>query len=141
MPYFFSFFSAFFFFSSSIMALDLKSYSELQVLLASDKLEQAQKQAQSFLQQEKPDSVFFSALKTMGSSSDELALRKAFGELSQETVERLKKEKSQQSQWQLFFCPMTPKGVYGYWVQPLNTDLRNPYFGAKMLTCGVKRKW
>ena len=33
-----------------------------------------------------------------------------------------------------FFCPMV-KGGAGDWLQP-NAELRNPYFGSQMLTCG-----
>ena len=129
------------FFSLSLMAFDLKAYSELQGLLASDKVDEAKAKVTSYLHQENAKSSISSALEKLRNASDELTVRKSFGELSEQWVEKLKKDKTLQDQWQLFFCPMTPKGVYGYWLQPKNTDLRNPYFGAKMLTCGVKRKW
>jgi Cu(I)/Ag(I) efflux system membrane fusion protein len=32
------------------------------------------------------------------------------------------------------FCPMVKRGG-GDWLQP-NADLKNPYFGSQMLTCG-----
>lgn len=133
---------ALFLFSFPIRALDLvdlKAYSQLQVLLAADKLDDARTEAKNLLEKSKTPSSSF--LDKISKSTDELALRKAFGELSEFCVEKVKKEKALQADWQLFFCPMTPKGVYGFWIQPRNTDLKNPYYGAKMLTCGVKRSW
>jgi len=131
-------------FSFSLMAVDLvdlNEYSQLQVLLSSDKLDQARAEAKTLLKNSKEVSANRTFLEKISQSSDELALRKAFGEMSEYWVDRVKKEKPLQADWQLFFCPMTPKGVYGFWIQPKNTDLKNPYYGAKMLTCGVKRSW
>jgi len=144
MPFLLRLSVALFLLSFPLMALDLadlKGYSQLQVLLAADKLEETRTEAKNLLQQSKIKSPSTSFLEKISKSSDELDLRKAFGEMSEFWVEKVKKEKPLQADWQLFFCPMTPKGVYGFWIQPKNTELKNPYYGAKMLTCGVKRSW
>ncbi len=39
----------------------------------------------------------------------------------------------------LSFCPMAFDGRGGYWLQD-SEDIRNPYFGAKMLKCGEVKK-
>ena len=46
---------------------------------------------------------------------------------------------------EVFECPMVDKAVpgapkKGRWLQLAGTDIRNPYFGAEMLDCGVKVK-
>jgi Cu(I)/Ag(I) efflux system membrane fusion protein len=46
---------------------------------------------------------------------------------------------------EVFECPMVDKAVPGVpkkgrWLQLAGTDIRNPYFGAEMLDCGVKVK-
>ena len=33
------------------------------------------------------------------------------------------------------FCPMAFEGKGGYWVST-SEDIKNPYYGDKMLTCG-----
>ena len=46
---------------------------------------------------------------------------------------------------EVFECPMVNKAVpdapkKGRWLQLAGTEIRNPYFGAEMLDCGVKIK-
>ncbi|MFM8270305.1 MAG: hypothetical protein ACKN9V_08970 [Pseudomonadota bacterium] len=122
-----------FFFSHTVIALELpqilESYPALHKALAEDKI----KNAQTIAQQLKIESL-------AQSKSDEEA-RKAFGVFSEGVVEALRAKKEFQAQWQLFYCPMVPKGTYGYWIQPKGETILNPYYGAKMLTCGVKRPW
>ena len=39
------------------------------------------------------------------------------------------------------YCPMYDKGKSGYWISETK-DIKNPYFGSKMLTCGsIKKEW
>jgi hypothetical protein len=130
----------------------IKTYGGLHEALSEDKLQEAQALAG------KAHSELVSYLKSVSSPSETLLkmqtateqisqsktesdTRKAFGVYSEGAVELVKANEKLKAQWQLFYCPMVPKGTYGYWVQPLGTSLLNPYYGAKMLTCGVKRPW
>jgi len=66
------------------------------------------------------------------------ATRLAFGELSQSLVALLSVVEPLRRGRHVFECPMA-KG-YQKWVQAA-PGLKNPYFGASMLTCGDKSQW
>lgn len=72
-----------------------------------------------------------------GQSSKDLAeARKRFLPLSTNLVEfarQLPKDKPEYETLKVYHCPMAPPP--GLWIQ-LKGPLRNPYYGAKMLTCG-----
>ena len=67
-------------------------------------------------------------------------LRIEFGNISKVLVNHFKTQPNEARLYQLFFCPMFPKG-YAFWIQPLKEELRNPYWGKEMLECGVMRPW
>lgn len=131
----------------------LKTYSEIHKALAGDKVTDGKALAAKALSdfstglKDLPQ-VEITHLKKMEqgaqllsqSQNDEEA-RKAFGVYSEGAVSLVRTGASLQKDWQLFYCPMVPKGTYGYWIQPQKNSLLNPYYGAKMLTCGVKRPW
>ncbi|NBX75246.1 MAG: DUF3347 domain-containing protein [Proteobacteria bacterium] len=130
----------------------LKTYVGLHKALAEDKVTEAQTLASkahtqlvTFL---KSTSSPSEALKKMrdgaeqiSQSKTDLDTRKAFGLYSEGAVGFVKANEKLKTHWELFYCPMVPKGTFGYWVQPQGESLLNPYYGAKMLTCGVKRPW
>jgi len=143
-------------FSQAIFASEpnglLKVYRELHKALAEDKVQEAQTLAS------KANEELDTHLKSLSSPSEallkmkagaeqlaqsktDLDSRKAFGVYSEGALALVKANEKLKSQWQLFYCPMVPKGNFGYWVQPSGESLLNPYYGAKMLTCGVKRPW
>ncbi|NBX92428.1 MAG: DUF3347 domain-containing protein [Proteobacteria bacterium] len=131
----------------------LKSYSAIQHSLAGDKVTEAQTLAQKALNEiteasNSAEKGQVESLKKMELGTQQLAQsksdgdsRKAFGLYSEGTVSLIRANETSKAKWQLFYCPMVPKGTYGYWVQPKGEGLLNPYYGAKMLTCGVKRPW
>ena len=131
----------------------LKTYSNIHKALAGDKVSEAQSLAQGgladladWLKSPKPEQaenvkkMELGAQQLAQSKTDEES-RKAFGLYSEGTVSFIRADSTAKTQWQLFYCPMVPKGTYGYWVQPKGDSLLNPYYGSKMLTCGVKRPW
>lgn len=146
-----------FFFSQPLLAAGpdnfLKTYSEIHSALAADKVSEGKTLAL------KAHSDLSAGLKDLSStelahlqkmeqgaqllsqSQNDEGARKAFGVYSEGAVSLIRTKQALQKTWQLFFCPMVPKGTYGYWIQPKNKSLLNPYYGAKMLTCGVKRPW
>lgn len=66
------------------------------------------------------------------------ALRLAYGELSKPLVALASAVPALREGRHVFECPMA-KG-YQKWLQA-EPSLRNPYFGAKMLTCGEESVW
>jgi len=68
-------------------------------------------------------------------SSDSLkAQRKAFSALSNE-MQTLLKGKITSGKLYKDFCPMALNGDGAYWLSSIK-DIRNPYYGAQMLSCG-----
>ena len=37
------------------------------------------------------------------------------------------------------YCPMYNKGTTGFWISEMK-DIKNPYYGSEMLTCGIIKK-
>jgi hypothetical protein len=68
----------------------------------------------------------------LAEAKDLEAARKAFGALSEELVKRAGKSGEE---LKIAYCPMAGKP----WLQK-GTQIRNPYFGAEMLTCGEIKK-
>jgi len=73
-------------------------------------------------------------------AKDLVAARQSFLPFSTamvELVKRIKKEDSAFSNLKIYHCPMAPKP--GLWMQAQG-PLRNPFYGAQMLTCGEEVK-
>ena len=71
-------------------------------------------------------------------SSDPVAVRNAFGEVSRAAVGLLAAEESLRGDLHVFECPMA--SGYQKWVQPGET-LDNPYMGTSMPGCGSPSTW
>lgn len=70
----------------------------------------------------------------MADATDIEKQRQLFSELTQ-NVEPMLKESITEGTLYKQFCPMAFEGNGGYWIS--NTDeIRNPYYGDKMLKCG-----
>ncbi|MBT1699282.1 DUF3347 domain-containing protein [Fulvivirgaceae bacterium PWU4] len=80
------------------------------------------------------------SLKEIGSSTDLEAQRKSFSTLSDNLYKSIKAFGLGGKQAFYEFCPMAFNNEGGYWLSD-QEQIRNPYFGDKMLTCGeVKEK-
>lgn len=66
--------------------------------------------------------------------------RLAFVTVSQGTIAFIRTDKTLQSKWQLYHCPMVSKDR-GYWVQPVGEEIGNPFMGSAMPACGSKKPW
>lgn len=74
--------------------------------------------------------------KKLGSAKDLAAARTAFGELSDALVSYAEKSGSAlPAGLHIAYCPMADKP----WMQK-GTDIKNPYYGSQMLTCGSIKK-
>ena len=63
------------------------------------------------------------------------AQRAAYATMSKEMAELIKKEGLSSGELYLAFCPMAFNDKGATWISG-SKDIRNPYFGEKMLTCG-----
>jgi Cu(I)/Ag(I) efflux system membrane fusion protein len=80
------------------------------------------------------------SLKEIQSSTDLEAQRKSFSTLSDNLYKSIKAFGLGGKQAFYEFCPMAFNNEGGYWLSD-QEQIRNPYFGDKMLTCGeVKEK-
>lgn len=80
------------------------------------------------------------AARALGEAPAELApLRKAFGEVSRHLIAVLGAAHALGEGRHVFECTMFEEG-YRKWVQS-SPELRNPYFGSKMLECGEASSW
>lgn len=80
------------------------------------------------------------SLKEIESSTDLEAQRKSFSTLSDNLYKSIKAFGLGGKQAFYEFCPMAFNNEGGYWLSD-QEQIRNPYFGDKMLTCGeVKEK-
>lgn len=61
--------------------------------------------------------------------------RKAFSTLSDEMTKLVKKSTISTGEIYLKYCPMANGNKGGYWLSN-EKEIKNPYFGAKMLKCG-----
>lgn len=76
-----------------------------------------------------------SSLKTMESSSDIEAQREAFSALSENLYKSIKAYGLGGATAYYEFCPMAFNNQGASWLSDAE-EIRNPYFGDKMLTCG-----
>lgn len=80
------------------------------------------------------------ALKEMQASGDIEVQRASFGKLSENMYKSIKAYGLGGATAFYEFCPMAFNNEGGYWLSDV-AEIRNPYFGDKMFTCGsVKEK-
>lgn len=124
----------------------LSSYFSIQKALAGDDLPAAQAAATSL-----HDSIAKSecaaddggccsevdgACDTIAKAEDISVARKAFQAFSDILIAQLESHGSETAAYQMH-CPMAFQGKGGSWLQETK-DLRNPYYGSMMLTCGMQ---
>jgi Cu(I)/Ag(I) efflux system membrane fusion protein len=79
------------------------------------------------------------SLKDIATSSDLESLRKEFSTLSDNLYKSIKAFGLGGTEAFYEFCPMAFDNAGGYWLSD-NSQIRNPYFGDKMLACGEVRE-
>lgn len=68
-------------------------------------------------------------------AADVEAQRIAYSSLSNEFIALVKKTGLSSGELHVDFCPMALDDKGGYWLSAVD-EIRNPYFGKKMMTCG-----
>lgn len=125
----------------------LNAYEGLRHALASDDLQGAQTKAKQLADAATAaakSSAGFKAVADAASAeaalatTDALAVRKQFGEVSRHFIAVLVADAALQQGRFIFECPMAPG--YGKWVQT-QSEVANPYMGKKMLSCGASTSW
>jgi hypothetical protein len=117
------------------------SYLEIQSNLATDRFDGIKPPARTLAAQAKTlrqgGAPIAKAAAALEQAADLNAARLAFGDLSDAVIARLGAEdaKEVRGSLRLAYCPMVRKS----WMQR-EEQLRNPYFGKSMLTCGEFRK-
>lgn len=112
-----------------------KNYQQIRLALVDSDFDGVQKAAENLaesISQEKQ------AIKTMANTMVEATdiekQRELFSELT-EKVEPMFKEHIATGTLYKQFCPMAFQGEGGYWISNME-DIKNPYYGQKMLKCG-----
>src|SRR5688500_14463058 len=127
--------------SGGAMAADLPSalidpYLQVQVALAGDRFDGIATAAQAIEKAAtalgKDASAIVAGAKKLGAAKDIAAARTAFGDVSTALAAYAEKTKSGLGAGvRLAYCPMADKP----WLTK-DKDIRNPYYGKSMLTCG-----
>jgi Cu(I)/Ag(I) efflux system membrane fusion protein len=125
--------------SDSLKAI-VASYLDIQARLAGDKMEGIKPAAQIIGQQATRmgagGEALLKAARAIDQAADLNAAREAFGALSDAVIEAGNAENWKDApDVRVAYCPMVKKS----WLQKGET-IRNPYFGASMLTCGEFKK-
>lgn len=82
--------------------------------------------------------AFTEVLKSMGSKDLE-AIRKLFKPLSQSMIAMVQQFKPHSDALYVQYCPMFEGDKGGSWLS-ISKDIKNPYFGDMMLSCGEVKK-
>jgi hypothetical protein len=80
-----------------------------------------------------------SPLKMISEAKDIAGQREHFKTLSEKVYEIAQKNKLSENTLYRQFCPMAFGGEGGYWLSS-NEEIMNPYFGDRMLHCGVVKE-
>jgi hypothetical protein len=113
------------------------SYLSIQTALASDKVEDVKAPARTLVTQAvalgKDGADIAKAATAMEKAGDIAAARDALGPLSDAVIARVRAGGSTDAiaDLRLGYCPMVKRS----WIQR-GEQVRNPYYGASMLTCG-----
>ncbi len=124
---------------TSAMAQDqvVSDYMAVKDALVQSDTKATKQAAASFLataQKEKMDDKIVNAAKTMVSNNDIKVQRTAFKTLTDELIVSIKANGSDQTLF-VQYCPMAFNNKGANWLS-LSEEIRNPYYGDMMLTCG-----
>lgn len=118
--------------SSSALFKDYQKLRKALVATAKDKAKIAAEEMKMNLGDNQKEISFLT--EELSQAEDVEKQRELFSEISQK-VEPLFKGTLESGEMYKQFCPMAFEGKGGYWISDAS-EIRNPYFGNKMLTCG-----
>lgn len=120
----------------------LKQYFRLKDALVASNASNTQKEATTLTTLLKASTSFAESILTCDSianTSDLAKQRSTFTNLSNQLIAQFSKTSLLKGFFYLQFCPMANEGNGGYWLSA-ESDIRNPYYGNEMLTCGEVKK-
>jgi hypothetical protein len=126
--------------ASDAMKAIVGSYLEIHAQLASDKIDGLKTPAAALASKAAAmgpsGAAMAKAAKAVGSAADIQAAREAFGPLSDAVIAAARAEGFKDAGGvKVAFCPMVKKS----WLQK-EDQIKNPYYGSAMLTCGEFKK-
>lgn len=124
-------------FENELLATLYEQYSEIKSALVNSNVLEAKEAAEALVEAIEEKSVGESAIEPAQkiATSDELDIQKvAFADLSA-AVEDIVSGALVSGEIYKQYCPMAFSGEGGYWLSS-SKEVRNPYFGDKMLKCG-----
>jgi len=122
-------------FSDEMTGNVFRNYQQIRLALVSSNAEEATKAAGNLAQSVSGEKAEMKSIAmAMAEAKDLEKQRVLFSELT-EKVEPLFKEAIAEGAIYKQFCPMAFEGNGGYWISDME-EIRNPYYGDKMLTCG-----
>lgn len=122
-------------FSNEMTGKIFEDYQKLRTALVNSNSEEVQTAAGNLAEDflEERDNMKLTAL-AMAEANDLEKQRHLFSKFT-EKIELMLKESISEGTIYKQFCPMAFKGKGGYWISNVE-EIRNPYYGDKMLKCG-----
>ena len=125
----------------------LLTYLDIQDSLASDDLASAQAAAKELQNAGEACSIkgkeccveMKSATEGIVSAKDIASARSSFLALSNDLIAKIEGKGLAHGKVFKMHCPMAMEGKGASWIQDNNAKVRNPYYGASMLACGVAK--
>ncbi|MFX0555534.1 DUF3347 domain-containing protein [Maribacter sp. CXY002] len=122
-------------FSNETSEKVFQNYQLLRVALVNSDLGEAKNAAQKLTQGLEEGQEDLKSLSLAMMQADDMEKQRSlFSDLT-EKVTPLLKETIEGGEIYKQYCPMAFEGKGGYWISDV-AEIRNPYFGDKMLTCG-----
>jgi len=124
-------------FNDDQTAAAYQQYTKIQAALASDNPQDAKDEAKRMitnLAQNEASKTLLAPTKEIANSDDINVQREAFSELTSKMGGLLDGALASGEVYKLY-CPMAFEGKGDYWYAN-SKEIKNPYFGAKMLNCG-----
>ena len=123
-------------FSDGMMGKVFDNYQEVRIALVNSDADGVQKAARNLAENfsEELDILKLTAL-ALAEAKDIEKLRDLFSQFTEE-VEPMFKDSISEGAIYKQFCPMAFDGKGGYWISDVD-EIRNPYYGEKMLKCGT----
>ena len=125
----------------------LLTYLDIQDSLASDDLASAQAAARELQKAGEACSIkgkeccleMKAAAEGIVSAKDIASARSSFFALSNDLIGKIEGKGLAHGKVFKMHCPMAMEGKGASWIQDSNAEVRNPYYGASMLACGMEQ--
>ena len=125
-------------FKNKAIGVAYSHYIQLKNALVASDMETAKKASDDLMKSLKPiketDKAYASSVK-VATATTLAEQRSAFTELSNEMLKVVNGDKLSAGSIYLEYCPMVNGNTGGYWLSNEN-EIKNPYFGDRMLRCG-----